>query len=148
MRKICRSALVPFTADKMYALVDDIEAYPEFLRWCRGAEVHQRGESIVEATLDLQRAAIKKSFRTRNTVVPGQSIELQLVGGPFSHFRGGWQFLPLGESGCKVTFELEFEFSNPVSDRLFAALVEDTSNTLVDAFIERAVAVYGREESA
>ena len=99
--------------------------------------------SIREATLELQRGAIKKSFTTRNALVPGESIGLSLVGGPFRHLAGGWRFQQLGDSGCKVSFELDFEFKNRVSDVIFATFFEETCNTLIDAFIGRAQSVYG-----
>jgi len=143
MREVRRSALVPHSAQQMYALVDNIEAYPEFLQWCNSAVEHSRSDDLVEATLDLQRGAIKKSFTTRNKLVPGESIGLSLVGGPFRHLVGGWQFQQLGDSGCKVSFELDFEFKNRVSDAIFATFFEETCNTLIDSFISRAQFVYG-----
>lgn len=143
MREVRRSAIVPHSAQQMYALVDDIEAYPEFLQWCDSAVVDSRSDDLVVATLDLQRGAIKKSFTTRNALVPGESIGLSLVGGPFRHLAGGWRFQQLGDSGCKVSFELDFEFKNRLSDAVFATFFEETCNTLIDAFISRAQSVYG-----
>lgn len=127
----------------MYALVADVEAYPQFLPWCSGVEVHSRSDDIVEASLELQRAGLKKRFRTRNVLTPERSISLQLVGGPFRHLSGGWQFTPLGDAGSKVALELEFEFDNKALDLMMGAFFEDTCNSLVEAFTERAAAVYG-----
>lgn len=127
----------------MYALVADVEAYPKFLPWCSGVEVHSRSDDIVEASLELQRAGLKKRFRTRNVLTPERSISLQLVGGPFRHLSGGWQFTPLGDAGSKVALELEFEFDNKALDLMMGAFFEDTCNSLVEAFTERAAAVYG-----
>lgn len=145
MRKISRSALVPFTAAQMYSLAEDVESYPKFLPWCSGVKVHSRDSDEVVATLDLQRGAMRKSFTTRNPLVPGESIGLTLEDGPFRHLLGGWTFKQLGDSGCKVSFELEFEFSNPVSDLLFASFFEETCDSLVDKFTDRAAEVYGSE---
>lgn len=127
----------------MYALVADVESYPKFLPWCSGVEVHSRSDDIVEASLELQRAGLKKRFRTRNVLTPERSISLQLVGGPFRHLSGGWQFTPLGDAGTKVALELEFEFDNKALDLMMGAFFEDTCNSLVEAFTERAAAVYG-----
>lgn len=127
----------------MYALVADVESYPQFLPWCSGVEVHSRSDDIVEASLELQRAGLKKRFRTRNVLTPERSISLQLVGGPFRHLSGGWQFTPLGDAGSKVALELEFEFDNKALDLMMGAFFEDTCNSLVEAFTERAAAVYG-----
>ena len=143
MRTVSRSAIVPFSASEMFALVDDIEAYPDFLPWCDTAIVHTRGDSMVEATLEIHRGGISKSFTTRNTLQQNKSIELVLIGGPFRRLSGGWVFQELGESGCKVSLELEFEFKNSITDRLFGPYFEASCNSLVDAFTRRAAEVYG-----
>lgn len=127
----------------MFALVDDIESYPSFLPWCRNTVVHQRDGNTVDATLELERGRVSKSFTTRNTLQQDQSIGLSLLGGPFKHLSGGWSFQQLGDSGCKVALELEFEFENPVTDMVFGSFFEDTCNSLVDSFTRRASDVYG-----
>lgn len=144
MRKVNRSAIVPFSASQMYVLVDDIEAYPDFLPWCESTVVHKRDGAVVEATLEIHRAGISKSFTTRNIMQQDESIGLSLIGGPFRVLAGGWVFQQLGDSGCKVSLELEFEFKNPVTDRLFGSFFEASCNSLVDAFTQRAAVVYGR----
>ena len=126
----------------MFSLVDDIESYPDFLPWCGGAEVHFRENDVVEATLELRRGGISKHFRTRNTATDCQSIAMQLVDGPFRHLSGVWSFTQLGDSGSKVALDLEFEFSNRVIDALLGSYFEDTCNSLVDAFIQRADAIF------
>jgi len=143
MRKVSRSALVPYSAEDMYALVEDVDTYPEFLPWCSDVEVHFREDNVVEATLELHRGGFSKRFRTRNTMHPRTSMDLDLVGGPFRHLSGGWTFTPLGESGSKVALELEFEFDSFALDLAIGAFFEDTCNSLVDAFTQRAADVYG-----
>ncbi|TDJ41553.1 MAG: type II toxin-antitoxin system RatA family toxin [Gammaproteobacteria bacterium] len=143
MRKVIRSAIVPFSASEMFALVDDIETYPEFLPWCESAVVHKRDAAMVEATLELRRGGISKSFTTRNSLRQNEAIGLSLIGGPFKHLAGGWTFQQLGDSGCKVSLELDFEFNNPVTDTLFGSFFEGSCNSLVDAFTQRAAIVYG-----
>ena len=143
MRKVSRSALVPFSADQMYALVEDFLAYPDFLPWCTGATLHFRDEETIEASLELQRSGIKKSFTTRNTLQPGVAMGIALVGGPFRHLAGGWEFEQLGEDGSKVLLELDFEFENRVTDALFGRYFESTCNSLIDSFTQRAHEMYG-----
>jgi len=143
MRSVNRSALVHYSAEQMYALVDDIESYPEFLPWCGGTEVHSRQDNIVEATLQLNRGSLSKHFRTRNTASGSDYIDMQLVDGPFRYLAGRWSFTQLGDAGSKVALALDFEFSNPVVDLMFGSFFEDTCNSLVDAFTRRADAVYG-----
>lgn len=127
----------------MYALVEDFLAYPDFLPWCTGATLHFRDEETIEASLALQRGGIRKSFTTRNTLQPGIAMGIALVGGPFQHLAGGWQFEQLGEDGSKVSLELDFEFENRVTDTLFGRYFESTCNSLIDSFTQRAHEIYG-----
>jgi len=143
MRKVDRSILVPYKAEEMFALVDDVAAYPEFLPWCTAAEVKSRSDDTVEASLELQKGVVNKRFTTRNLRKPFDSIDLALVGGPFKTLRGGWRFMDLGDTGCKVSLNLEFEFESRLLDMLFGAYFEENCNSLVDAFSKRAATVFG-----
>ena len=143
MRKVSRSALVPYSASDMYRLVEDVEAYPDFLPWCSDVEVHSREGDVVEATLEFRRGALKKRFRTRNAMVPDASIDLSLVGGPFRDLSGGWRFSQLGEKGSKVALDIEFEFESRALDLMVGPFFEDICNSLVDAFTARANTIYG-----
>lgn len=127
----------------MFALVDNVEAYPEFLPWCNSVEVHLRETNIVEATLEMHRGSVSKHFRTRNTSIPGEKMDIQLVDGPFTALTGSWQFRQLGEAGCKVALDIEFEFSSRAVDLVLGAFFEATCNSLVDAFVRRARQIYG-----
>ena len=142
MRKVSRSALVPHSAAQMFALVKDVEAYPAFLPWCDDAEVHIRGEDFLEASLGLQRGKISKRFRTRNHFVTNEWLGIELVGGPFRHMSGRWTFQQLGELGCKVVLEMEFEFESKATDMIFGRFFENTCNALVDSFTRQAAKIY------
>lgn len=142
MRKVSRSALVPYTAAQMYALVKDVEAYPSFLPWCNDAEVHVRQPDFIEASLELHRRGISKRFRTRNALQENVSLGIELLGGPFRRLSGGWQFQQLGDAGSKVSLELEFEFESRATDLIFGRFFESTCNSLVDSFTDRAAQMY------
>jgi ribosome-associated toxin RatA of RatAB toxin-antitoxin module len=143
VRRVSRSALIPYSADQMYALVEDVVAYPEFLPWCIGATLHFKDEEIIEASLEMRRRGIKKSFRTRNTLQPGVAMGIALVGGPFRHLAGDWLFQQLGEDGSKVSLHMEFDFESRMTDKLFGRYFEDTCNSLIDSFTTRAHKIYG-----
>jgi ribosome-associated toxin RatA of RatAB toxin-antitoxin module len=143
MRKVRRSALVPYTAEEMFRLVDDVEAYPEFLPWCNDATVESRSGDIVVATLELHKGSVSKHFTTRNTRHEFEAIELALVDGPFRQLDGGWRFRDINGNGCEVSLELEFEFDSKLVDMMFGGFFESTLETLVDAFTQRARAKYG-----
>jgi ribosome-associated toxin RatA of RatAB toxin-antitoxin module len=142
MTVIARSALVRHSADAMYALVNDIEAYPQYLPGCVGAEITRRDEGVMEARLDLAKAGIRYSFTTRNQLIPPHRIELTLVEGPFEHFQGHWQFQALNERASKVTLELQFEMKGKLMGFAAKALFNGVANELVDALVKRANRLY------
>lgn len=148
LRRVRRNALVPYSVSEMYALAADVEAYPDFLPWCSGAEIHFREGIIVEATLELHKAGVSKQFRTRNALHENEKIEIRLIGGPFRHLEGGWRFDQLGENGSKVSLDMTFEFKSRINDLLFGSYLEESCNSLVDAFTHRAREIYGSQRAA
>ena len=140
--RVERSALVNYSAAQMFELVNDIEAYPKFMDGCVGAQILARGDDWLEARLDLSKAGVTQSFVTRNQLQAPQSMSMNLVDGPFKYLRGVWRFTPLGESACKVSFELEFELQNRLLGMAVGKLFESVSNKQVDALCARAKQVY------
>lgn len=145
MTTIKRSALVPYTQRQMFELVNDIEDYPRFLPWCHASTILKKETDDIEASLDIKWSGIHKSITTRNHLRPYHRIEITLVHGPFKHLQGVWHFIPLGEKGCKVSVDLEFEFTGHLIDKMFQPIFSHIANSLVDAFCKRAVEVYGCE---
>ena len=143
MAIINKSALVAYTPDQMFRLVDDVEAYVEFLPWCSGSKVIKRTELDVTASLEISHSGFHKAFTTRNVYAAERRINMYLVEGPFKKLEGVWQFLPLGEQGCKIMLDLEFEFSNRLLGMSFGPLFGQMAGSLVDAFTQRANTVYG-----
>lgn len=135
---------MPYTAAQMFALVKDVESYPAFLPWCNDAEVHVRREDFIEASIELHRRGISKRFRTRNVLENNVALGIELVHGPFSYLSGGWRFQQLGDAGSKVSLELEFEFESRTTDIVFGRFFENTCNSLVDAFTDRASKIYAQ----
>ena len=127
----------------MYALVDDIGAYANFLPWCSQSTVLNRDANSVEASLEIKYSKLQKSFTTRNVNSPHQVIEMQLVDGPFKHLHGKWMFTPLGQDGTKIELQLEFEFASKMMDLTVGPVFSHIANSLVDAFTKRAKDVYG-----
>ena len=143
MPQVSRSALVPYSAAQMYALVDGIKQYPEFLPWCRSAVEHSRDSAEVRASIEIAKGAVNKAFTTCNKMTPGAQIEMSLLDGPFKHLHGFWRFDALRENACKVSLELDFEFSNRLVSMAIGPVFNQVANTMVDCFVERARSVYG-----
>lgn len=143
MKCIEKSALVPYAPAQMFALVDDIDAYADFLPWCSRSEVTARNENVVDGLIEISYSKLHKSFSTRNINTPHSEIEMQLVEGPFKKLHGQWTFDALGNDGCKVSLKLEFEFSSKILDMTVGPVFSQIATSLVDAFTQRANEIYG-----
>ncbi|MGQ0546660.1 MAG: type II toxin-antitoxin system RatA family toxin [Betaproteobacteria bacterium] len=143
MKRITRSAIVPHSAEAMYALVEDIESYPEFLPWCEAAEVHERRPGETRATLTARVSRLRQSFTTRNENQPGFAIDMRLEAGPFRAFSGAWRFRALAGESCEIEFTLQYEFASRALGKLLAPLFDRIADTTVDAFTRRAEEVHG-----
>jgi ribosome-associated toxin RatA of RatAB toxin-antitoxin module len=135
---------VPYSADEMYALVNDIEAYPDFLTWCKTAQVANKTNTHLQATVAVEVGKIKQSFSTDNTMQPGRRITMQLVEGPFKFLSGCWQFDPQGEQSCNIRLDIEFEFKNKLLKIALSHTFNRIMDTMVDAFTKRAHEIYGK----
>src|SRR6266571_1615946 len=138
-----RSALVAHSAQKMYALVADVESYPQFLPWCDGAVVSMNEASRTVATLHINFRGLKKEFTTENLNQPGVRIDMRLVSGPFRSLEGIWVFVPLSERACKVEFRLRYEFASALVEKAAGSAFQDITDTFVDAFVRRADERFG-----
>jgi ribosome-associated toxin RatA of RatAB toxin-antitoxin module len=138
-----RSARAPYTAEQMFDLVNDIEAYPKFLHWCRGARIDVAQGNTLEATLDIGALGFQQSFRTRNTLSRPDRIGIDLVSGPFQRLRGEWRFLPAVSAGTDVSLTLTFEVTMSPFGLVFAKVFEELAGAQMRAFIDRAKVVYG-----
>lgn len=142
MRSIRRKARVPYTAEQMFDLVNDIAAYPSFLPWCRSATVHSDSDTAIEATLDVGIGALHKRFSTRNTLARPNRIELALVDGPFRRLSGCWRFDAVAGGGCDVSLELDFEVASRPLKLVFERGFEELARSQLDAFLSRAKELY------
>jgi len=138
-----RSALVAHSAQKMYALVADVESYPQFLPWCDRAVVSAKEPSRTVATLHINFHGLKKEFTTENVNQPGARIDMTLVSGPFRSLEGNWVFVPLSERACKVEFRLRYEFASALVEKAAGSAFQDITDTFVDAFVRRADEKFG-----
>lgn len=142
MPQINRTALVPYSAEQMYNLVNDVDSYPEFIPGCTGSRVLESGPTQMTAAVEVSKAGISKTFTTRNTLDSNQSILMHLVDGPFKKLIGGWKFTPLGQDACKIEFQLDFEFTNMLIEIAFGRIFKELAASMVQAFTTRAKEVY------
>ena len=141
--RIRRSAFVPFDAVEMCALVNDVDAYPQFLPWCVGARVLRRDDKLTRAQIDVKKGPLNHTLTTDNLFDEGKSIAMHLVDGPFRTLHGEWTFED-ADDGCIVSLRLEFEFSSRLVSGALTAAFKPIANSLVDAFKRRAYDVFDR----
>lgn len=144
MRTVNKSALVHHAAEQMYALVNDVERYPDFLPWCRSAHVLSQTATAMRATLELARGGFHRTFTTHNHLQAGRDIVISLEEGPFRHLDGHWRFEDLGPEGSRVALTMEFEFAGRLFDLMAGPVFHELCNSLVDAFTRRASDLYDR----
>ena len=147
MYTVTKSALVRYSARKMFILVDDIDQYPEFLPWCGGSEVISRTGEEVIASIKIAYKGVEKSFTTRNQLVGTQKIILTLVDGPFSKLNGNWEFIQLEENASKVELNLQFDFSNRLLRVLVDPVFRIIADSMVDSFVKRAEEIYTSDKA-
>ena len=133
------------TPEQMYKLVNEVEYYPEFLPWCRSSRVLERDDLGQRASIEIAKGPLNKSFSTCNTMQPDKRIQLTLENGPFSKLEGEWRFEPLGDRGCKILLNIEFEFSGRLISVVLNPVFTEICSTLIDAFVKRADAIYTKD---
>src|ERR1700728_2949072 len=142
MQVVERSSLVTYTAAQMFALVNDVARYPEFLPWCVGARVEDVAAGERVASLKVARGVLRTEFTTRNTLKQDEQIQMKLLHGPFRDLTGEWRFEAMGTRGSRVHFRGAFEFKNRLTAHAFNAVFEAICGNTVDAFVKRAQKIY------
>ena len=132
-----------YSTKEMFDLVNDVEAYSQFLPNCSDSKIVSQHDNNMTASLEISKAGIKKWFTTENTFMDEQTVQLRLVDGPFKTLKGRWHFQALDKKACKVELKLEFEFSSKLIELAFGKIFNDVAKNMVSAFTQRAKDVYG-----
>ena len=143
MNEIRKTALVGYSAERIFDLIEAAEHYPAFLPWCADATIVARDEQLVSARIAIDYHGVRLNFATRNPKRRPEFMAVQLERGPFRHFEGEWHLAPLATDACKIEFALRYEFHSALTARLASPILDRIANTLVDAFVARADQVYG-----
>jgi ribosome-associated toxin RatA of RatAB toxin-antitoxin module len=143
MANVSRSALVAYSAESMFDLINDVQLYPEFIPGCSETKVLEQDNDNMIASILISKAGVRQWFTTRNTLKRGEFIQMHLIDGPFSRLTGGWTIKSLSESGCKIELNLDFAFSSKLVEMAFGRVFNSIAANMVVAFTERAKQVYG-----
>jgi ribosome-associated toxin RatA of RatAB toxin-antitoxin module len=138
MREVKRSALIGQPPARLFALINDIESYPQFLPWCTYARVESRSAAEMVATIGVRQGALRGEFTTRNTLEPDRRVHMELLSGPFRTLEGQWLLTPIEADGCRVELTMRFAFKSALTGLMFEPVFAETIGSLVDAFVARA----------
>jgi ribosome-associated toxin RatA of RatAB toxin-antitoxin module len=138
MPTITRKVIVDHAAEAMFALVDGVEAYPQFLPWCSGIQVFGRTPTETHARIDIDFHGLRSHVATRNRNEPPEWIHLELADGPFERLAGHWHIRPLGAEGCAIEFSIDYAFSSRALEAVMGPVFGQIMETIVDRFVERA----------
>lgn len=145
MPNVTQSLIVPFTRQQMYALVNDVASYPEFLPWCKTATVHEQTANNLHATICIGKGPIMQSITTMNTMIPSQQIKMVYQAGSFKSCAGAWDFLELPDHAqCQVHFKMDYEFASRLHALTIEPIFGPLANTLISAFYQRARTLYAK----
>lgn len=133
---------MPYSAEQMYQLVNQVDDYPKFLNWCSGASILKQTSEQIIASVEINKAGLNQSFTTINTLTLNQRIDMSLKEGLFKQLNGAWIFTKLNDNACKVELNLNFSFSSKIVDMAISPIFTSIANSQLEAFIARAKAVY------
>jgi ribosome-associated toxin RatA of RatAB toxin-antitoxin module len=144
MKRIARSAIVEHPVRELYALVEDIEAYPQFLPWCREARVRERSAGRTVATLTVGVRGVRYEFSTENSNLQSEAIDMRLLEGPFRHFEAHWRFHALGAHAARIEYSMTYQLASGLVARALAPIFDSIADTMVEAFKRRADQVHAK----
>lgn len=144
LKTVERSLLLPYAAAELYTLVNDVARYPEFLPGCAGARIIATSDREMTAAVEVRKGPVHLSFTTRNRLVPGRSIDMELVEGSFRSLRGSWRFDPVGDRGVRATLRLEYDFAGQTAALILEPVFDRVCQAIVAAFTRRAGELLGQ----
>ncbi len=133
---------LPYTQEQMYALVADVERYPEFLPWCRAARITRRDGDVLYADLVIGFKVFRERFTSKVTLSPPDSVHVEYIKGPMRHLNNHWRFEP-HDKGCIIDFYVDFEFRSALLQAAIGLLFNEAVRRMVAAFEARARVLYG-----
>ncbi|MDC3313963.1 type II toxin-antitoxin system RatA family toxin [Alphaproteobacteria bacterium] len=134
--------VVSHTPEQLYALVLDVQKYPQFLPWCLAARVKSQTESELTADLIIGFNMFRETFTSYVEFDSDKlEIDVRYAEGPFKHLTNNWKFLP-HEDGCEIDFYVDFEFNSRLLQSVIEALFTEAVRRMVRAFETRADKLY------
>jgi coenzyme Q-binding protein COQ10 len=142
------SRVLPYTPDQLFALVGDVDRYPEFVPWISSmrtwnARTLADGIETVDAEAGVGFSFLRERFATRvRRDAAERQIDVNLLSGPFRRLTNTWRFLE-DEAGTRVEFDIDFQFKSRLLEGLLSANFHHAVEKLMGCFEDRAKALYG-----
>jgi coenzyme Q-binding protein COQ10 len=143
MRSHTDRRIFHYTQEQLFALVSDVQSYPEFIPWVKGARISDRSDDGFTAKLMVRFNGISETYTSRVVLTKPEAVDVTLVSGPFNHLENHWRFTPQSDGSCVVDFHVAFEFKNVVLDKLIGGLFARATEKMIEAFSKRAGELYG-----
>lgn len=136
---------LPYRQDQLYNLVADVESYPQFLPWCTACRITRRdGRDIIYADLVIGYKLMRERFTSRVVLNPNDAIRVDYLHGPLKYLSNQWRFIPEADGQCTIDFYVDFEFKNPIFQRVMGVFFNEAVKRMVAAFEARAATLYGK----
>lgn len=133
---------MPYTPEQMFDLVSAVDLYPQFLPWCLASRITKREGNVFYADLVIGYKMVREKFGSRVTALKPDHIHVEYLSGPMKHLSNHWRFLPQPDGTCIIDFYVDFEFRNPVLQKLISVFFEEAVKRMVGAFEARAKDLY------
>ncbi len=133
---------LPYTAEQLFALVADVEKYPEFLPWCLSCRILRREDQLIYADLVIGYGVVREKFTSKVVLDSPRTIRVEYLHGPLKYLSNKWQFIPQPDGSCTIDFYVDFEFRNLVFQKLMGVFFNELVRRMVGAFEQRAKDLY------
>jgi len=134
---------LPYSPEQLFKLVSEVERYPEFLPWCLSSRIIKRDGDTFFADLVIGYGPVREKFTSKVILKPHSTIRVEYLQGPMKYLSNKWEFIPCDNGSCIIDFYVDFEFRNPVFQKLMGVFFNEIVRRMVGAFEDRAKALYG-----
>lgn len=133
---------LPYTPEQLFALVADVEKYPQFLPWCLSCRILRRDGNTMFADLVIGYGLVREKFTSKVVMDEPGTIRVEYMHGPLKYLSNKWDFIRNPDGTCTIDFYVDFEFKNAVFQKLMGVFFNELVRRMVGAFEERAKALY------
>ncbi len=136
---------LPYTPEQLFALVSDVERYPDFLPWCKDCSITRReeGGNVFFADLIVGYKMVRERFGSKITLDNPKHIHVEYISGPMKYLSNHWEFLCEEDGSCTIDFFVDFEFKSKLLQSLMGVFFNDIVQQMVKGFEDRAMSLYG-----